>query len=380
MRISAYVSAAVLALFVPTMALAKDTDCRGLKLKKANGFSSGKIHAYEFQGTCSLFDFSGDRRFDHGTQWTRATATWNADTGEFHEEVTTEGQYAGTIVMSLKCAQDPVVTKGVCARVSYNNPTGWSGFDGAWKQNRPITRGKTTLFEAQAVSAMGSVNDAMSPPSPAPGPGGSGGGTGVGPAPAAPGASPSGQGPDNTAPADAPAKKTMKSPSSAGQVKDGQAAPGEGPAHKTMKSLSGSVSVEAEQLISNAQATSGEVGRQNMTTFGSEWGLNSQLFWQVAEQGAQLRLEPTVATSGRYEVFIVFTTAPDYGLFKASLDGKPAVSINGYAAAVGRDRASIGTFDLPAGPHELLLVTRSKDPASTNYFVGIDRIEFKPAP
>jgi hypothetical protein len=355
-------SVAALAVLVPTMALAqKDSDCRGLKLKTASGFSSGTIHSYEFQGTCRLFEGSGDRSFLHGTQWTRATASWDANTGSFQETVVTEGQYAGTIVMSLKCTQDPVVTKVACARVSYHNPTGWSGFDGAWKQYRPITRGKTTLFEARALS-----NDAMSPsPAPAPagpGPGGSGGGTGVGPHPAPPGVAPDGQGPENTS--EGTTHKTMKSP---------------GTTHKTMTNPSGSVSVEAEELLPNAKATSGEVGRQNMTPFGSEWGLNSQLFWHVTEQGAQLRLEPTIARAGRYEVFVVFTKAPDFGLFKASLDGKPAVSINGYAAAVSRDRASIGTYDLPAGPHELLLVTRSKDPQSTNYFVGIDRLEFKPA-
>jgi hypothetical protein len=324
---------AVVVLLVPRVALAQDTDCRGLVLVAATGVPAGTTHTYQFQGTCKLLGKLGS--FFSPPQWTRAQAEWNAVTGTFHERVVTEGKYAGTIEMWLKCAKDPVVTSVTCVQVNYRNPTGWSGFDGAWHQRRPITRGKTTLAEATILSHQ-------APPlgQPVGGPGGS---------------PPSG---------DKPATEMT----TGGKT--------------TRESASSMITLEAEALMPNAQLThgGGQVGRQDMTQFGPGWGGNAQLFWSVNVIGAQLRLGPTVPSAGRYQVFVVFTKAPDFGRFKASFDGKTEITVDGYAATVGRDRAFLGEYDLTAEPHELLITVVGRDHNSKGFYVGLDRIEFKSVP
>ena len=315
---------AVLLLATSTTARAqKDTDCAGLKLAEASGIPEGSSHVYRFQGTCDITERSNGRTYLVAQQWTRAEAMWQAATGEFHESVTTEGKYPGTIEMWLKCGRDPVIESGSCIQVKFQNPTGWPGFDGAWKQHRPVTRGKTTLAEATAIAKRGPLA-----------------------------AEPSGG-----------------APSKEGAV-----------AGKAITSPSGIVALEAETLLPSAQATHGKVGVQRMTDFGNVWGGNEQLFWEVGQPGAQLRVEPKVPRAGRYEVFVAFTKAPDFGLLEASFDGGSAITINGYGKDVTRDRALLGMFDLTAGPHQLLLAISGRDRLSTGFRVGIDRIELKPVP
>ncbi len=151
MRSAVCCLSAFVALLVPRVALAQDADCRGLVLQAAAGVPADARHVYQFQGPCKL-SVGKFGSINYPAQWTRAQAEWNAVTGAFYERVVTEGKFAGTIEMWLKCAKDPVVTSVECVQVDYRNPTGWSGFDGAWKQRRPITRGKTTVFEATTKS------------------------------------------------------------------------------------------------------------------------------------------------------------------------------------------------------------------------------------
>jgi hypothetical protein len=140
----------------------------------------------------------------------------------------------------------------------------------------------------------------------------------------------------------------------------------------------GTIAVEAESLVGSAQATHGKVFSQDMRSFGPGWSGNAQLFWAVAQPGAQLRLSVSMAAAGRYQVFLHFTRAPDYALIRASFDGAAVVSINGYAAGVSRDRALLGMLDLAPGAHELLLEVAMKDGKSTGLNVGLDRIELEP--
>jgi len=310
---------AFVALLVPRVALAQDADCRGLVLQAAAGVPADARHVYQFQGPCKL-SVGKFGSINYPAQWTRAQAEWNAVTGAFYERVVTEGKFAGTIEMWLKCAKDPVVTSVACVQVDYRNQTGWSGFDGAWKQSRPITRGKTTVFEATILS-----NKAPPPGQPVGGPGGSP------PSPEVP----------------------------------------------PMEGASMMIPREAEDLMLNAQRSHGQVGRQDMTQFGPGWGGNAQLFWSVNEIGAQLRLAPTVPSAGRYLVFLVFTKAPDFGRFKASFDGKTEITVDGYAATVGHDRAFLGEYDLTTEPHELLITLAGRNRNSKGSYVGLDRIEFK---
>src|SRR6185295_5411769 len=84
------------------------------------------------------------------------------------------------------------------------------------------------------------------------------------------------------------------------------------------------------------------------------------------------------AAAGRYQVFLDFTRAPDYGVVRASFDGAPNVSFNGYAPTVSRDRALLGVLDLPKGAHGLLVEVARKDGKSAGLYVGLDRVVLEP--
>lgn len=148
---------------------------------------------------------------------------------------------------------------------------------------------------------------------------------------------------------------------------------------KPIASAAWPFTLEIESLLGTAQATHGKIGTQPMAGFKKGWwGADAQLFWTAPLVGAQLRLRPVVATAARYEVYLVFTGAPDYAIGQASFDGKPYVNFNGYAPGVSRDRILLGTFDLAAGPHELLIRVAAKDSRSTGFFVGLDQLQFSP--
>lgn len=140
----------------------------------------------------------------------------------------------------------------------------------------------------------------------------------------------------------------------------------------------GIIAVEAESLLNSSIATHGGVSRQNMLPFGPGWGRNEQLFWSVGQIGAQLRLTFKTAVTGRYQVFLLFTRAPDYAFARASFDGAPFTSFNGYAPTVSRDSAFLGMLDLTPGLRELLVEVARKDGKSTGLYVGLDRIELRP--
>ena len=139
-----------------------------------------------------------------------------------------------------------------------------------------------------------------------------------------------------------------------------------------------SLSIEAESLAAAAQTSEGKAVPQDMRAFGPGWSGDAQLFWGAGQIGAQLRLPFTVAVTGRHQIFLHFTRAPDFALVQASFDGAPPISFNGYAPTVGRDRALLAMRDLTAGPHEVLLKVAAKDGQSRGLNVGIDRIELQP--
>lgn len=133
--------------------------------------------------------------------------------------------------------------------------------------------------------------------------------------------------------------------------------------------------IEAEALLPVAIATQGGPHRQEMGPFGASWGGNAQLFWAPKEPGARLRLGLEIERTGAYDVVLVHTTAPDYARLEVQLDAGPTVELEGFAAGVGRAENRLGTAELDAGTHVLMLTVTGKDPRSTGYYAGLDRIE-----
>ena len=143
--------------------------------------------------------------------------------------------------------------------------------------------------------------------------------------------------------------------------------------------------IEMESLLPKVMASAGSISAQPMTPFGPGWGGGAQLFWRPPPpQDTPIRNWPNLRTSpkpiqaGRYRVTLVHTIAPDYGIVRVFLKGQPVKDFDGYAATVMPRRLELGEFQLGPAGFELLFTVFARNPASSGYFVGLDRIELQP--
>ncbi|MGH7560658.1 MAG: hypothetical protein ACRENB_06545 [Gemmatimonadales bacterium] len=344
--------------------------CAGLKLVGASNVPAGPVRTYGFQGSCQLVDVqasnkkgffganAGDKSMSVvGVVWAKAAVTYDTRNGELREDVVVSGAKSGKVQMQLRCGSDPVLATAPCKQVAFQNGTGWDGFDRPWLNKVPVTAGRATLFEAVTLSKQSGGGGTPPPPPPPPKS-----------SPPVPSNLPARLTPVTTPPAPAPIPARRLPPASAPV-----------PNPVATAAIPTPFTIEVEALAGGAQATSGQFGVQPMAGFKPGWwGADAQLFWPASQVGAQLNLSLTVPRTGRYTVSLIFTAAPDYAIAMASLDGKPGVVFNGYAPGVSRDKIVIGMFDLSAGPHQLLVQVRGKDPKSTGFFVGLDQLVFEP--
>lgn len=142
-------------------------------------------------------------------------------------------------------------------------------------------------------------------------------------------------------------------------------------------------SIEAERLAHAGKITvnGGDANVQDMSGFGPGWSNDAQLFWTGGTVGAVLDLAVDVPAAGTYAVELYLTRAPDYADLDVEIDGQPsAVTVPGYASGVlAPEPVQAGRFTLQPGAHKVSFMIRGKSPRSTGYFVGIDRIVFRPA-
>ncbi|MHB8764939.1 MAG: hypothetical protein ACYDA8_11480 [Deferrisomatales bacterium] len=143
--------------------------------------------------------------------------------------------------------------------------------------------------------------------------------------------------------------------------------------------------VELESLLPRLEVSAGHPVRQEMAGFGPGWGADAQVFWRPPppvdaprRRWPYLRAHPAVPEAGRYRVTLVHTVAPDFGTVRVLLEGRPVADFDGYGAKVAWRRLDLGELQLGAGPFELLFTVVAKNPASTAYCVGLDRLELQP--
>lgn len=144
--------------------------------------------------------------------------------------------------------------------------------------------------------------------------------------------------------------------------------------------------VELETLLPRAIAREAPPPiRQEMGGFEGRWGEHAQIFWRAAAPRhdptavyASLELPVGVAETGRYDVTLHYTAAPDYGSYNVLIGGELRARINGYAPTVTRRSQKIENVLLRAGDNQLIVVVHGRDPASTNHFVGLDNLTLTP--
>ncbi len=130
--------------------------------------------------------------------------------------------------------------------------------------------------------------------------------------------------------------------------------------------------IEGESLKA-LDKSAGKARRQEI----SGWSGGGQIWWTGARPGDELVLEFTTPEAGTYELSVVFTRAPDYGIVDVLINGLAAASgLDLFAGQVERtDELALGAFDLDAGAQRLTLRIRGKNEAAVDgYMVGIDRL------
>ena len=84
--------------------------------------------------------------------------------------------------------------------------------------------------------------------------------------------------------------------------------------------------------------------------------------------------------NGTYNLVVYYTTAKDYGIVQALVDGKPVGSpTDCFTQDVkAKGRVQLGALDLTAGTHRITFRVTGKNAASSNYAVGVDAIGLEP--
>lgn len=142
------------------------------------------------------------------------------------------------------------------------------------------------------------------------------------------------------------------------------------------------IAVELEWLLPRAIAREAPAPiRQDMTGFGGAWSGHAQIFWRAGAPQHEptpvypsLELPLSVDQGGRYHLTLHYTAAPDYGAYNVIIGGELRAQVNGYAPSVTRHSIRMEDVLLRSGDNQLIVAVHAKDPASTNYFVGLDRI------
>jgi putative heme-binding domain-containing protein len=141
-----------------------------------------------------------------------------------------------------------------------------------------------------------------------------------------------------------------------------------GPAH-----VPGAVEGETMKVL----AKTGNAGPQNMVSYKDfSWSGGEQLWWTGAKPGDKLTLSLPVTIPGKYSIEAVLTRAPDYGVFKFSLDGQPLsdkqTDLFGSRVSV-TNQLVLGERELTVGEHRFTVeVTGANPEAEKSFMFGLD--------
>jgi len=116
---------------------------------------------------------------------------------------------------------------------------------------------------------------------------------------------------------------------------------------------------------------------QDMKPWGGPmWSRGRQLLCG-AQQGGFVGLGFSVTKAGRYRMRVLATAAPDFGIVRAALDGKPVgPAFDLYSGRVSpAGSLELGVLEVPAGPHRLRVTAVGKNAASQGFAFGLDAVD-----
>jgi hypothetical protein len=136
---------------------------------------------------------------------------------------------------------------------------------------------------------------------------------------------------------------------------------------------------EAESLLPPVSTTSPNIGAQ-ANCCNVIWSGNAQLFFSPTAANNAFTLKFQVTARAVYEIMLVQTQAPDYGIVSVAIDGQVmGAQFDGFAPNVAiHAPVSYGTKRLTKGAHTMTITVVDKNAASTNFFAGLDSFELDP--
>ncbi|HLT62777.1 MAG TPA: DUF2961 domain-containing protein [Microlunatus sp.] len=147
---------------------------------------------------------------------------------------------------------------------------------------------------------------------------------------------------------------------------------------ETSATTGDTVRIEAEALFDTAEATAPLQVQGNCC--GVEWSGGAQLWFTPTEPDQQFTLTFAVGTGGRYSLSTVQTLAVDYGISVLTLDGEQlGEPFDGYRATgvAVSDPIDLGTRELAAGEHTLVLTVTGKNADATSFMAGLDYLQLR---
>ncbi|MEK7951104.1 DUF2961 domain-containing protein [Luteolibacter soli] len=116
------------------------------------------------------------------------------------------------------------------------------------------------------------------------------------------------------------------------------------------------------------------------------WSGDAHLIWTEGKAGDEIEIEFPVGKSGRQELVVAFSKAPDYGVFTISVDGQPLGKEFDFFddKVTSTGEISLGDFNLTAGKHVLTAKAVGRNPksrpgATGAHVFGLDYVRIKEA-
>lgn len=131
------------------------------------------------------------------------------------------------------------------------------------------------------------------------------------------------------------------------------------------------------------EITDGKTLPQRLNSLrGAVWSGDTQLWWQDAMPGSRLTLAIPVEKTDKYEIKVVLTKAPDYGIVQLLLDGvKIGNPVDLYDSELTHTGVlSFEARNLNAGEHKLTVeIVGANEKTGGNHLFGLDYIKLEPA-
>ncbi len=112
----------------------------------------------------------------------------------------------------------------------------------------------------------------------------------------------------------------------------------------------------------------------------ARWSGGRQIWASGGQSGDEVILTVPALPHGTYRLDLCITRAPDYGKVQVLIDNRPlGEPYDGYEETVKPGGPiAVGVVHLAPTTHKLALRAVGKNPLSTDYMIGIDRVDFVP--